>query len=95
VVNLLLAVFNVLPGFPLDGGRILRAALWWKTRNLTRSTLLAASVGAGVGWGLVFLGLLRASAGDPLGGVWLVVIGLFLRSAARFSADRARRGQEV
>lgn len=95
VVNLLLAVFNVLPGFPLDGGRILRAALWWKTRNLTRSTLLAASVGAGVGWGLVFLGLLRVAAGDPLGGVWLVVIGLFLRSAARFSADRARRGQEV
>lgn len=95
VVNILLAVFNILPGFPLDGGRILRAVLWWRTDNLKRATMTAASVGSGVGWGLVFLGLLRLSAGEPLGGVWLIVIGLFLRSAARYSAERAERGQEV
>jgi Zn-dependent protease len=95
VVNLLLGVFNIIPGFPLDGGRVLRAILWWKTDNLKRSTLMAAAAGAGVGWALVFIGLVRVLIGDPLGGVWMVLIGLFLRSAANYSAERAQRGEEV
>lgn len=95
VVNLLLAVFNIIPGFPLDGGRLLRSLLWWRTHNLKRSTLMAASAGAGVGWALVALGLLGVFAGNLLGGIWLVLIGLFLRSAANYSRARAERGQEV
>ena len=94
VVNLLLAAFNIIPGFPLDGGRVLRAFLWWKTKDLKRSTVLAARVGAGVGWALVLAGLLLFF-GDPVGGAWLILIGLFLRSAANFSSERAERGQEV
>jgi Zn-dependent protease len=94
VVNLLLALFNIIPGVPLDGGRVLRAFLWWKTADLKRSTVLAARVGAGVGWALVAAGLLLFF-GDPVGGAWLILIGLFLRSAANFSSERAERGQEV
>jgi Zn-dependent protease len=94
-VNLLLAIFNIIPGFPLDGGRLLRSLLWWKTHNLKRSTLMAASAGSGVGWALVAFGLLGVFAGNPLGGIWLVLIGLFLRSAANYSWTRAKQGQEV
>jgi Zn-dependent protease len=96
VVNLLLGLFNILPGFPLDGGRVLRSLIWWRTQNLKRSTLMAASAGAGVGWALVAVGVLEALLGrNPLGGAWLVLIGLFLRSAAHWSAERAEQGQEV
>lgn len=95
VVNLLLAAFNIIPGFPLDGGRVLRALLWWKTGNLKRSTVLAAWAGAGVGWALALVGLFLLLTGDPVGGTWLILIGLFLRSAANLSSERAERGQEV
>jgi Zn-dependent protease len=95
LVNVLLGVFNIIPGFPLDGGRVLRALLWWRTRNLKRSTLLAATVGAVVGWAIVALGAMRFVFGDPVGGLWFVLIGLFLRSAANFSSARAERGQDV
>jgi Zn-dependent protease/CBS domain-containing protein len=83
-INLMLLAFNAVPGFPLDGGRLLRALLWWRTGNLRRATYMASSVGAAVG--IVFMtigGLMTLLAGEVVGGVWLFLIGLFLRGAAR------------
>ena len=95
VVNLLLGLFNLIPGFPLDGGRVLRAFMWWKTSNRQRSTIVAAWVGAAVGWAFIALGLVWLATGEPINGVWLTILGLFLRSAANYSSERARAGQEV
>jgi Zn-dependent protease/CBS domain-containing protein len=81
-VNAAVGVFNLLPGFPLDGGRLLRAILWRWKGTLARATYLASRVGAGVAFALVGLGVLQILAGGLVGGFWLVLIGLFLRGAA-------------
>src|SRR5690606_24389729 len=75
-------VFNLLPGFPLDGGRLFRAAVWKATGDVRRATLWASHVGKFMGYGLVALGLWMALAGNLIGGMWLVLIGWFLRGAA-------------
>jgi len=82
LINLALAVFNMVPGYPLDGGRVLRAALWAVTGNLRRATMIAAAVGRGIGFLLIFFGVLRVFAGDLIGGLWTAFIGWFLESAA-------------
>lgn len=91
-INILLAVFNMMPGFPLDGGRVLRALLWWMTGDLTKATRWSASAGSGFGWFLIGAGLLMALGvhipflgTGLLGGVWLMLIGWFLSNAARAS----------
>ncbi|GAB4257426.1 MAG: site-2 protease family protein [Deferrisomatales bacterium] len=84
-INLALGVFNLIPGFPLDGGRVLRAALWWKTGSLTRATRLAADVGKGFGVLLMLLGAVQILGGRLIGGLWLVFIGVFLKGAAEGS----------
>ena len=84
-INVLLLVFNAVPGFPLDGGRLLRALLWWTTGNLRRATRIASAVGSAVGLLLVVLGVLMALGGQVVSGVWFLLIGLFLRSAAQRS----------
>jgi Zn-dependent protease/predicted transcriptional regulator len=81
-VNLVLAAFNLLPAFPLDGGRIFRAAVWRWTGDLRRATRVASRLGVAFSVLFMAIGALRFVAGDPLGGVWLVLIGLFLRQAA-------------
>jgi Zn-dependent protease/CBS domain-containing protein len=81
-INAALGVFNLLPGFPLDGGRVLRAVAWWRTGSLRRATRLAANAGKGLAIGLVVLGGLEVFSGALVGGLWLVFIGLFLRSIA-------------
>ncbi len=81
-INVALALFNLLPGFPLDGGRLLRAFIWWRTGSLTRATSRAADWGQGIAWGLIALGAFEIFAGALVGGLWLIFIGLFLRSAA-------------
>jgi Zn-dependent protease len=83
--NLLLAAFNLVPGFPLDGGRLLRAAIWKATGSLARATRIASVSGQGVGWLLVAAGVAWLAAGDLAGGIWFAFIGWFLVQAARSS----------
>ena len=81
-LNLVLGIFNLLPAFPLDGGRILRAALWLKGGDHDRATRVAARIGAGLGFGLAALGVLQILGGRLGDGLWTVLIGFFIRSAA-------------
>jgi Zn-dependent protease/predicted transcriptional regulator len=83
--NLLLAAFNLVPGFPLDGGRLLRAAIWKTTGSLGRATRIASLSGQVVGWLLVAAGVASLLAGDLAGGIWFAFIGWFLVQAARSS----------
>ena len=84
-INLTLAVFNMIPGFPLDGGRVLRAIAWWITGNADRSTRLAAQVGQAIAFVFILLGLFRFFVGANFGGLWLAFIGWFLLDASRAS----------
>jgi Zn-dependent protease/predicted transcriptional regulator len=81
-INLALAAFNMIPGFPLDGGRVLRAILWWVTGNANRSTRIAAQVGRLVGVLFVAYGILNYFGGRGINGLWLAFIGWFLLQAA-------------
>jgi Zn-dependent protease/predicted transcriptional regulator len=81
-INLLLAAFNMIPGFPLDGGRILRSIIWWSTHNAERATRLAARTGQLVAVGFIAYGLIRFFGGAGLGGLWIAFIGWFLLDAA-------------
>ncbi len=85
VINLLLAVFNLLPAFPLDGGRVFRAIVWWITNNMMRATQIASSVGQGFAYLMIFGGLYWAFTGNLISGIWLVFIGWFLNNAAESS----------
>lgn len=78
-INLALGIFNLIPGFPLDGGRILRAFLWWKSGSLTRATKVATDIGKGFALALMILGGLQIFAGALINGLWLLFIGMFLR----------------
>ncbi len=82
-INLVLAGFNLLPAFPLDGGRVARAALWAWRDDLVWATRVTGQIGGWFGAGFIALGVLDAIGGDVMGGVWIGVLGLFLRSAAR------------
>jgi Zn-dependent protease/CBS domain-containing protein len=82
LVNGLLAGFNMLPGIPLDGGRVLRSILWGATGSLSRATNVAASVGQGLGWAMVGLGVFLFLSGERLSGIWVAVLGWFLGSSA-------------
>jgi len=84
-INALLAGFNLLPAFPLDGGRVLRAALWHWKRNVRWATRISAQIGSGFGILLIILGLLNVFRGNFIGGMWWFLIGMFLRSAAKMS----------
>jgi CBS domain-containing protein len=85
VVNGMLGAFNLIPGFPLDGGRLLRAAIWKATGNLKRATYAATRVGNIVGILFVLLGFLALFRSMFIFGLWIVLIGLFLRQASSAS----------
>ena len=82
-VNVLLAIFNTLPGFPLDGGRVLRSIVWKKTGSFRRATRVAGAVGQAFGYGIIVLGLLLFFTGNTFNGIWFALIGWFLLTAAR------------
>jgi Zn-dependent protease/predicted transcriptional regulator len=84
-INIMLAVFNMIPGFPLDGGRVLRAVLWWTTGDAARATRSAAWIGQLVALGFIALGILQFFGGAGFGGLWIAFIGWFLLDAARAS----------
>lgn len=84
-LNLILGAFNLLPGFPMDGGRVLRAIIWTVTGNVTRATQWASRVGAGMAVLLMGYGLWEVLMGRFISGVWMILIGMFIRNAARAS----------
>ena len=86
VLNAVLLVFNLIPAFPLDGGRILRGFLWARTRNRTTATVIASRAGRFFAVVLVGLGVLDLFFVNPAGGIWLILIGWFLDSSARVEA---------
>lgn len=81
-INTAILAFNLLPAFPLDGGRVARALIWGRIGDLTRATAVAATIGRGFGWGMIGLGLLATAAGG-LGGIWLALVGFFVIAAAK------------
>jgi len=85
VVNFIVGIFNLVPGFPLDGGRMLRALLWWASGRQQWATLWASRAGTAFAILMMALGGLRAAAGEVIGGLWFAFIGLFLYQAARAS----------
>ena len=88
-INLILGVFNLIPGFPMDGGRILRALIWKVRGDQLAATRLAATVGRYFGYGLIGLGAFIAFQVDTFNGIWLALIGWFLSSAAESSIAQA------
>ncbi len=94
-VNLMLAAFNLIPGFPLDGGRVFRSLLWRVTGNYRRSTQVATRVGQGIGYlfilGGILIVFLRPFGWDWFSGLWLAFIGWFLANAALASYRQVQR----
>ncbi len=84
-INLALAGFNMIPGYPLDGGRVLRAILWWFSGNAERASRWSSQVGQGIALLFIVIGLFRFFVGENFGGLWLAFIGWFLLDAARSS----------
>ena len=95
VVNVLLGAFNLIPGFPLDGGRVFRSIVWQATGSVRRATETAAAVGQVAGFGFVAWGVLRVFDGDLLGGLWTAAIGLFLQNAAGSSVQQVALDQRL
>ncbi|MEV6958667.1 site-2 protease family protein [Streptomyces sp. NPDC051207] len=89
-INVLLAVFNVLPAAPLDGGRLLRAVVWWRTGNRLRATAVATGAGRLLGWLLIAVGLYLVLAGAAVDGVWLLLIGWFMVAMASAEEGQAK-----
>lgn len=86
-INFALVLFNLIPGYPLDGGRVFRAIVWAMTGNMARSTLIAANVGRFFAFLLIFAGFWQIFSGN-LGGLWIALIGWFLDSAASVQAQQ-------
>jgi Zn-dependent protease len=81
-INIALGIFNLIPGFPLDGGRVFRAFWWWKTGSMIKATRLASDIGKGFAVVLMILGGVQIFSGALIGGLWLIFIGMFLRGMA-------------
>ncbi len=86
LINVMLAVFNLIPGYPLDGGRVLRALVWGATRDMAKSTRVAAAAGRGVAFFFIFIGVYLVFQGAMLNGIWIAFIGWFLLTAASQSS---------
>jgi Zn-dependent protease len=89
-INLVVLLFNLVPAFPLDGGRIARAIAWKVTGNRTGATRFAATLGQGFAYLLIAFGVYMLFLGDFLGGIWSIFIGFFLNGAARSAVAQTR-----
>ncbi|MEM5773418.1 MAG: site-2 protease family protein [Anaerolineaceae bacterium] len=87
-INLLLAAFNLIPGFPLDGGRVLRSILWRFNRSLQKATRITATIGQIVAFGFIIYGVFALFSGNFFNGLWLAFIGWFLQNAAASSVGQ-------
>ena len=87
-IILVVAIFNLIPAFPLDGGRVLRAALWHWRKDVREATRISSQAGRGFGFMLIVLGVIAFLQGNVIGGMWWFVIGIFLRGAATASYQR-------
>jgi Zn-dependent protease/CBS domain-containing protein len=95
-MNLALAIFNLLPGFPLDGGRVLRAIIWQSTKNLYKATNIAANIGKFLGWAFIGVGVVFILLyGQWLSGLWTAIIGVFLSSSAENSRQETTIRQHL
>ncbi len=100
LINLILAGFNLLPAFPLDGGRVLRSVLWGMKDNIRWATRIASSLGSAFGIALILWGALSVLMGNFIGGIWWVFIGMFMRGASQMSYQqlvtrRSLEGEKV
>jgi Zn-dependent protease/CBS domain-containing protein len=100
VINFILAGFNLLPAFPLDGGRVLRSILWGIKGNLRWATRIASGLGSAIGIFLIVFGFLNFITGSFIGGIWYFLIGMFIRQASRMSYSqllmrKALAGEEI
>jgi len=84
-INLFLAAFNLMPAFPLDGGRVLRSALWQWKKNLRWATRIASRIGTGFAILLILAGIFNVAIGRIIDGIWMFMIGMFLQNAAQMS----------
>ncbi len=87
-INGMLVIFNLIPGFPLDGGRVFRAIVWGITHSLSRATLIAATVGRAIAFLLILLGVWQMFTGNFGNGLWIAFIGWFLENAASAQVNR-------
>jgi Zn-dependent protease len=81
-INVALGAFNLVPGFPMDGGRVFRAIWWWRTGSLVQATRVASDMGKAFAWALILIGGIQIFTGGLIGGLWLIFIGMFLRGVA-------------
>jgi CBS domain-containing protein len=88
LINASLAVFNMLPGFPLDGGRVFRAIIWARNKNRLRATRTAALTGEWIAYGIMGLGVMYTFLGGLVSGLWLLLIGFFLRNISAASYEQ-------
>jgi len=100
VINFVLAGFNLLPAFPLDGGRVLRSILWGIRGNLRWATRIASGLGSTIGIFMIVFGFLNFIAGNFIGGIWYFLIGMFIRQASQMSYSQllmrnALAGEEI
>lgn len=93
--NFAVGIFNLIPGYPLDGGRIFRSFLWWRTRNLRQATTIAANLGKMVGFGFILIGIWLFIFGNGFSGLWLALIGFFLNAAAGMSEEQSKIRTEL
>ncbi|MDQ3933476.1 MAG: site-2 protease family protein [Actinomycetota bacterium] len=95
LINVCLLVFNLIPAYPLDGGRIARAFAWWRTGDRERATRLVARIGRGFGWFLIAFGAFTLLNGDTIGGVWTIAIGFMLSQAAKGAELQTRISEHL
>lgn len=95
IINIVLLVFNLIPAYPLDGGRIARAFAWWRSGDREKATRIVAGVGRVFGWFLIAFGVFMLLNGDAVGGIWTIAIGFMLAQAAKGAQMQTRIAEHL